>query len=331
MESRLLVYGDVGIDIHIRTTYQPKIGEDAKVEEILFQPGGSAANCAAITGRLGIPTTFIGFVGKDQFGESLKKDLKGHGVSTKYVFTVEGNSGITIAIREALGERTFYSYRGVNADGELPKISMNKFSDCTYLHISGYSFQNENSRKNVQYLMKMAKQSNTLISLDPSYWFSREYYHKNPEILSEIDIIFPNQEEVRLITGFDDPIRASKMLLDMGPKTVIIKLGPEGSYVASSNEAHHLPAIENVEVIDSTGAGDAFCGGFIFGKVIGLGNKESAIIGNIISSNIITHIGGHSGAPSCKNLTRMLREAKEKQLAEKLSAWFKNSLINRPN
>ena len=175
MKNGLLVYGDIGIDIHIRTTFQPKIGEDAKVENILFRPGGSAANCAAVAARLGIPTSFIGFIGKDHYGKTIKEDLKNLGVCTKNLFSVEGDTGVTIAVREPLGERTFYSYRGVNSKGELSKVSTATFNNCKYLHMSGYSFQNQNSLKNALYLLDLAKRSNTLLSLDPSYWYSRGY------------------------------------------------------------------------------------------------------------------------------------------------------------
>lgn len=317
MKNGLLVYGDIGIDIHIRTTFQPKVGEDAKVENILFRPGGSAANCAAVAARLGIPTSFIGFIGKDHFGKSVKEDLKHHGVRTANLFSVEGDTGVTIAVREPLGERTFYSYRGVNSKGELSKVPNAAFKRCKYLHMSGYSFQNENSLKNALYLMDLAKQSNTLLSLDPSYWYSREFHQDNPKLISEMDIVFPNQEEARLLTGYNDPAEASKKLLELGPRIVIIKLGAEGSYVASTSENYYLPATIDTEVIDSTGAGDAFCGGFLFGQIIGLTIEESAIMGNFTSSNIISLIGGHCGAPTLKSLINKLKLADQLELASK--------------
>jgi len=318
MKNGLLVYGDIGIDIHIRTSYQPKVGEDAKVESILFKPGGSAANCAAVSARLGIPTTFLGFIGKDHFGGLVKDDLKSHGVLTDYIYSIDGDTGVTIAVREPLGERTFYSYRGVNSLGELSEISNDTFRDKKYLHMSGYSFQNENSLKNAIYLIDIAKQTNTLLSLDPSYWYSREFHRANPELLSTMDIIFPNREEARLLTGYNDPFQASQRLLDMGPRIIIIKLGPEGSYVASSSENYYLPVIKNTRVIDSTGAGDAFCGGFLFGQTLGLTLEESAMVGNLVSSNIISHIGGHCGAPTFEDLLTLLRKLDHVQLAKKI-------------
>ncbi len=327
MKNGLLVYGDIGIDIHIRTSYQPKVGEDAKVENILFRPGGSAANCAAVAAQLGVKTSFIGFIGKDYYGKTIKRDLRNHGVCTKNLFSVEGDTGVTIAIREPLGERTFYSYRGVNSKGELSKIANSKFLNSKFLHMSGYSFQNQNSLNNALYLIEKAKQSKTLLSLDPSYWYSREFHQENPSLISEMDIVFPNREEARLLTGYSDPSKASNKLLEMGPRIVIIKLGAEGSYVASSNESHYLPAAKDTKVIDSTGAGDAFCGGFLFGQVIGLSIEESAIIGNFTSSNIISHIGGHSGAPTFVNLINKLKLTEHNELANKTEVLFNQLVI----
>jgi len=315
----LVVYGDIGIDIHIRTSYQPSPGQDAIVEKIIFEPGGSAANCAAAAAYLGIPTTFIGFIGNDYFGKVARSDMERYGVSTRYLTRISGDTALTIAVIDPNGERTFYSYRGVNASGELLEAEFDYFKSKKFFHISGYSFQDKISRNNVIKLARQAKKMGVLISFDPSYWYSKEYQKRNPDLLSEISIIFPSKEEAKLLSGSSDPVIASQILLELGSKIVIITLGEEGCYVSSKEESFYLPTISNPNVIDTTGAGDAFCGGFLAGLIIGLNVKEAAKVGNITASRIISCIGGHKGAPTIHELLEDLIRNHEDELAKKIS------------
>lgn len=314
----LVVYGDIGIDIHLRASHHPSPGQDAKVDRLFFEPGGSAANCAAVAAYLGIPTIFIGFVGDDTFGELAKSDLLKYGVSSTYLRQTPGQTGITIAIIDSDGERTFYSFRGVNANCRLNTIPDNLFNGKKFLHISGYSFQDDASRENALLLIKHAKKIGSLISLDPSFWYSEEYHKGNPHLLSDVDIIFPNKEEALLLTGSVDPCIASRKLREMGPEIVIITLGQEGCFISSKDESLHLPAIPTPNVIDTTGAGDAFCGGFLAGQIMGLNIKESAIMGNIASSKIIEQIGGHHGAPSLDEMCNALIDIHANDIAGKI-------------
>lgn len=318
MQNGLLVYGDISIDIHIRTTYQPKAGQDAKVENIVFTPGGSAANCATVAAQLGVPTVFLGFVGKDHFGKMLKTDLDRFGISTRTLRSIDGDTGITVAINEPMGERTFYSYRGVNSSGELSDVSNEVFKKSKYLHLTGYSFQDENSLHNALALISRAKQEELFVSLDPSYWYSREFHKGHASLLLELSAIFPNQEEARQLSGSEDPEEAARILLGMGPKIVIVKLGPGGCYIASEKESCYLPAMATSKVIDTTGAGDAFCAGFLSGQIMGLNIIEAAKTGNAVSSLVIGHIGGHVGAPTINSLVNSLSESNEIELAQKI-------------
>jgi sugar/nucleoside kinase (ribokinase family) len=253
--------------------------------------------------------------------------LMNYGVSAKYIRQTSGDSGITTAIIDHERERTFYSYRGVNASGELSKIPDNLFSEIKFLHMSGYSFQDDASQNNALELIKMAKKFGTLISLDPSFWYSQEYHKKNPSLLSNINIIFPNKEEAKILGGSDDPKLASKALLEMGPEIVVITLGSEGCFISSKKESFFLPALPIPNVVDTTGAGDAFCGGFLAGLIKGLNIKESAIIGNIASSKVIGNIGGHKGAPSLDDLRNILIRDREEGIAQKIMSSNPQQLI----
>lgn len=324
-QKGLVVYGDIGIDILVRTSSRPDPGQDAKVERITFKPGGSAANCAAVAASLEVPTAFIGFIGEDAFGDLAKSDLSKYGVSTEYLERISGDTGITTSVIEPDGERTLYSYRGVNASGILSDTDFGLFRNKKYFHLTGYSFQDQHSRDNVLKLIEEARKMGVSISLDPSYWYSKIYHKSNPEVLSYTRIIFPNKEEAKLLSGTGDLHTASSTLLEMGPELVVITLGEEGCAVSSKEETFYLAAIPNPDVIDTTGAGDAFCAGFLTGQMIGLSIKESAMIGNITASRIISQSGGHAGAPTMDELMEVLIRKREGELAQKLSGWQKKA------
>ncbi|MDX1436263.1 MAG: carbohydrate kinase family protein [Anaerolineales bacterium] len=305
----LVVYGDIGMDLHIRTSSRPESGQDAQVESVRFEPGGSAANCAAVAAGLGVPTEFIGFTGTDAFGETLRDDLAVHGVSVDRLQTIEGTTGVTTAIIEPGGERTFYSYRGVNAAGELAGLPDDLFENKRFLHLSGYSFQEAQSRENALYLMEKARIHGVQVSLDPSFWFSKTYKDEHQGQLAGVSIIFPSREEAQLISGSYDPEGAAQAIRGMGPETVIVTLGAQGCYVASDEYSGYLPAAPVTEVVDTTGAGDAFCGGYLAGCVTGLNTLDAARAGNWAASNIIRQAGGRRGAPSLDGLREYLQKS----------------------
>ena len=291
----LLVYGDIAMDITLESLNQstPQPGQDAEVADMHFNPGGSAANCAAMAARLGTPTTFLGFVGTDDFGLKLIADLKNFGVNMNHVQQNPGKSGVTVAIVNPGGERTFYSYRGVNKTGKLEAPDKDLFENIKILHVSGYSFQDENSSGNAIRLIEAAHERGILISLDPSYWYAKKKPLENKEMLRKIDILLPNLEEARLMTGLYDPRQACSALQAMGTKMVVVKLGKDGCCVSENNRITQIPAFPVEKVVDTTGAGDAFCGGFLSGILSGLSAVEAARKGNSTAAKVVGVIGGH--------------------------------------
>lgn len=291
----LLVYGDIAMDITLESITQsnPLPGQDAAVADMHFNPGGSAANCAATAAGLGTPTTFLGFVGTDPFGGQLIEDLKKCGVNVSHVQQISGKSGVTVALVNPGGERTFHSYRGVNKTGKLEAPDKDLFENIAILHVSGYSFQDEHSRNNAVSLIEEARKLGITVSLDPSYWYARKYHQENPELLTKIDILLPNLEEARLMTGVDDAEQACGALHILGPKTVVVKLGKDGCLVSENRLITRVPALQVDNVVDTTGAGDAFCGGFLSGVLKGLSAVEAAQMGNAAAAKVVGVIGGH--------------------------------------
>ncbi len=320
-QKRLLIYGDVEMDILLKTESAEAGAHDVKVDDVSFSPGGSAANCAAIAGSLGQPVTFLGSLGKDTWTEPLFKDLRKFHVNTRFLKRSTGKTGTCVAVVDEAGQRKFHSYRGVNESDppELPPQSIWKNHHC--LHLSGYCFQQPNSRQTAWGLLREANRSGLAVSLDPSYLFSKQTGSEMDELLAQLDFIFPNQDEAALLSGERDAVKAARVLQGRGVKTVLVTLGSEGCLL-STQGIEQFVKIDPVEkVIDTTGAGDAFCGGFLTGWLKGLELHQACKLGCTTAAHIVTCMGAHEQAPTLSDLKTILQRNHELELVNLLEKW----------
>ncbi|MBX3063502.1 MAG: carbohydrate kinase family protein [Anaerolineae bacterium] len=292
----LFIYGDVNRDLCLTVREVPAAGADAEVTEMAFTAGGSAANTACIAARLGTDTQLIGLLGDDEQADSLLYDLVVHDVRTHYLRRVSGYSGMVTAIIDTTGERTFLSYRGVNARLPYGDLPANLLTEGDHLHISGYSFQTEHSSNTAIELMAQARQAGASVSLDTSYLFARDYAAN--ALISRVDYLIPNEEEARLLTGQERLEEAAEALVLRGVPTVLIKAGARGCYLRTVEHKTWLPAYPVTRIVDTIGAGDAFCGGFIAATLRHHDPVVAARIGMAAASLVIQQVGGHTGAPT---------------------------------
>ena len=314
----LVVFGDIALDVFMHVPSIPNKGEDIQVKSMSSAPGGSAANCASVAANLGVSTCFVGNIGNDATGMLLRQDLEKSGVNTSTLETFEGTSGTVTSILTPDGERTFYSYRGVNSLANTKLSASSVLKKSTIIHLTGYSFQDSGSSQVALQLIKMAQSSGMRVSLDPSFTFVQGYAAMGEKILPKMSYFFPNRVEAELLTDMQDPEKAAKAILEMGVQNVLIKLNAEGCLVANSRGMDYVPAFPVGEVADTTGAGDAFSGGFLAGQIWGLSLHESALIGNLSAANVVQMVGGHANAIHLQTLCEKLTEVKYPEVAQKV-------------
>ncbi len=315
LPPKLIVCGDIGMDIFVQVDAMPHTGQDAIAHAIALLPAGSAANCAAVAARLGTVVEFVGLTGRDQLAETLIADLRQYEVGVRHLRQVAGGAAVIIAVVDAHGERTMLSHRGVStqtAYGELAPDLMEP-GDC--LHLSGYSFQDPLSKASALAWIAQAREKGAQITLDPSFHFAHECRSSHADALPAIDFIFPNREEATLMSGADDPIAAAAIIRRFGPKTVVIKLGSQGCLIASHQTTLHVPAYPTAAVVDTTGAGDAFCGGFLAARLWGLELEQAAKVGHAAAAQVIGQPGGHTGAPTLATIIAQLARYGDAALA----------------
>jgi fructokinase len=230
-------------------------------------PGGAPANVLAMNARLGGKTAFIGKVGRDAFGEFLKRTMDKAGVDTRGL-CMSGEYKTTLAFVQLneKGDRSFSFYRKPGADVMLTtgEVDNSLLMSCKIFHFGSVSLTDEPCRTATLQAVRIAKESGALISYDPNYrpalWESPE---KAKEILTEAvslaDLLKVSDEEMTLITGEKDLETGTKKLAAMGPPVVLVTMGENGSYFYTPAGCGLLPAYP-VKAVDTTGAGDAFLG-----------------------------------------------------------------------
>jgi sugar/nucleoside kinase (ribokinase family) len=247
----ILCLGDLVLDVIVRLEQPLATGADA-TSKIVLRPGGQAANVAAWVAVLGGASRFVGKRGADDAGALAASRLRELGVELVGPVESSGN-GVIVSLVDPAGERTMCPDRGVAAELRPEEIDAAWFEDCEHLHVSGYALVRDPVRLAATRAIELARAHGAGVSIDLSSWsairdFGAERFRGQLQELAP-DVAFANEEEDRMVGG---PVPGC---------TWIVKRGAAG---ASFDGVERAPArIE--EVVDSTGAGDAFAAGWLVG------------------------------------------------------------------
>lgn len=270
-------------------------GEEERVHSVVEAPGGSAANTVAGLSRLGARTGFIGTVGKDKEGDFILKDMKKEKVDTTGIKIQWGQTGTVIGFVDRRGARTLYAYPGVNDDLHINKKQAKLAASAKYVHLS--SFVDEGPLLATKKLLKELK--GTKVSFAPGMLYAKKFSKIKP-IIKRSSVLFLNKEETELMTGLAHQ-KGAKELFEMGAETVAVTLGKKGCFVLDESGAKAVKGYRS-KAIDTTGAGDAFAAGFLYGALRGTDTKLCAKVGNWTASKCIAKPGARDGLPLKKNL-----------------------------
>ena len=311
----LLVYGDVSIDIGLRIDDFPTPGGDVPASRPRVTPGGSAANCAVSAARLGVGVNLVARMGDDLFSDLLTGALERHGVGTSAVEKAEGPSPLVVALIDPQGQRSFISSRGPASGRTSPETYLSGLREASMVHLSGYSFQDPGSRSVALHLLEEARGRGIAVSLDPSSLFA-ENYQPESGWLEGIDFLFPNLHEATAITGRSSPEGAALALRSLGAKAVVVTMGADGCLVLDDSGAVHISAITEFPVVDTTGAGDGFAGGFLAVILAGGTPAQAACLATLVAARTISERGGHTGSPFLDELGDLVRSLGDQDLQE---------------
>jgi ribokinase len=298
MSLDVICFGALNVDKLHRVDGIAGEGEERSIFEFSEFPGGSAANTAVGLARLGLRTGYIGKVSDDREGQLLINNFRKEGVNLDGVIVSKKFlSGVVIGFVDRKGERALYVNPGVNDSLEFGEIDLNYAKSAKFLHMT--SFIGEKPFGAQKRLLSVL--SDVKVSFDPGEIYSRKGLNSLSPILKRGFVVFLNKKEIKTLTG-EDPEQGSKTLLREGAKIVVVKLGKKGCYVTDGRETHLIEPYD-VKVIDTTGAGDAFSSGFLYGLIRGRGLFESGKLGNFVASRCISKMGARDGLPRISDLT----------------------------
>lgn len=311
MEERILVIGDLNVDLMVNgLTALPSLGREILASGLRLALGGSSAICAAGLARLGAKVDFLGKVGGDDYGEFVIDQLRLLGVGTAHVIHDSAvRTGVTISLTYP-EERALITYLGCISHLRLEEINISIMRRYRHLHVGSYFLQ-EGLQAGLPELFHQAHLQGPTISLDTGYdpdgvWGDDDLL----TLLDSVDIFLPNEDEARSIARVDNTEKALRKLAKRA-RLVVVKCGACGAISLRDGQIVHSPAFQ-VDVVDTTGAGDSFNAGFIYAHVIqGLPLEEALRFANGCGALSTTGLGGTTAQPTLEQVLAFLEEQTE--------------------
>jgi ribokinase len=255
----LVVLGDVMVDVVARVAGPLARGSDTPAR-VSVTGGGSAANVAAWAAALGEPVTLVCRVGDDERGRTSIDALGSVGVQVLAEVDPDRPTGTCIVLVEPGGERTMLPDAGAN-DAPLPRVPLGD-----HLHLTGYSLLRDGPRESALAAIERARGAGMTVSVDPSSWALIR-----PGAIPEVDLLLPNEREAEVLGDRDG---------------TVVKLGARGARWGDV----HVPA-EPVDVVDTTGAGDAFAAGLLTARLRGADRRAALQAGCAAAARAVARVG----------------------------------------
>jgi sugar/nucleoside kinase (ribokinase family) len=277
----------------------PDPGRLVLVDEMSLHTGGCAINAATALSRLGLPVEVIGKIGSDSFGDFVLNALAERNIGVRGIMRDrEVGTSATMVMVAPDGERRFVHYIGANARLTLDDIDLAMVEAGAILHIAGSLVMPGIDGQPTAELLRHARTAGVTTFLDTVWDDKGRWMDILAPCLPHIDYFVPSLPEGQALTGLDDPAEVAGALLESGVKTVGLKMGADGCLVMSGNgQMIRLPAFQ-VDVVDATGAGDAFAAGFIAGVWQGWDLEKTARFASAVGALCVTGLGASGGVRS---------------------------------
>ncbi|HOV21379.1 MAG TPA: carbohydrate kinase family protein [bacterium] len=303
MGKKVLCIGIIVGDFLVKPVRKmPEKGKLNLVDRAELHIGGCAANTGIDLKKLGCNVAIIGKVGNDNLGKFLINKLKEEGIDTDGIkITDEINTSGTSVLVYPDGERSFLHSIGANSKLRIEDIDFDNMKNFHILHIAGTFVMPEFDGRPTEETLKKAKEMGLITVLDTVWNAEVEHLSLIEGTLKYIDYFLPSYEEAKVIAGKENVEEIGDFLLSKGVRNVGIKMGEKGSYIVNSKERHYFPAL-NVDVVDTTGAGDGYVAGFITGIVNNYNFEKCGLLANVVGAKITTSVGATSGIISWDDL-----------------------------
>ncbi len=292
--SKITVIGSTNIDLIMKMKNLPVKGETLTGGEFMQTFGGKGANQAVGAARAGGDVSFISCVGNDHYGMQCIENFRKDGIDTKYIFTEKDiATGTALIMIGADGDNMITVAPGANFRMSPKHIDqVSEFLSNTEFVLLQYEIPRDTIYYIIEKCAGLGKK--VMFNLAPAGEFDKTHVGMlHTLILNEVEAEFLSKRQVKT---YEDIKKAASILLEMGPKNVIITLGAEGSFVASGKYYEKIPAYK-VDALDTTAAGDEYCGSLAVAMVEGLPLHKAVGFASAASAISVTRMGAQPSAP----------------------------------
>lgn len=293
--ARVLLLGGIILDRYFEIEHYPAAGGDALIRNAYERVGGCCINVAVTLQNLGATPLIVSQVGDDDAGKSIERYLDAQGLPKDYIRKVpRSGSGYCLNILESSGERTFFTYRGCEDEFLLEWFPIMAMEEFAFVYITGYYLLQSQTAAQVIELAAKLRQEGCQVLFDPGALVSEVDRDHLKELLRCVDWLAPNTNELALIAAMlDARDDAPAWLFEQGVRGLAIKRGRHGVEVFTPAFTFAVKSLP-VRCVDSTGAGDSFAGGLIYGLAYGYSLYEAVALGNACGALACTFIGPHA-------------------------------------
>lgn len=285
-----------------------EIVEYLNKKEIRYSCGGSCPNTMVTLKSLGIETTLAGGIGFDDLGKMYKSRLKELGVNDELVEN-NATTGTSIILVTEDRERTMCTFLGANRNFNKDDVNLESAKKADIFYFTGYMWDTDSQQGAIRKVLDIKKKSNFIVAFDIADPFAVGRYRQTFfDIIKEyVDIVFANSEEARYLIDNYDAYECSKSIGKLC-KTAVVKNGKKGSYISHDGKIYEIPVYGTNRPIDTTGAGDTYAAGFLYGVQKGYSVEDSGKIASILAGEIINQIGAQFSVEKSNELMKYLDE-----------------------
>lgn len=296
----ILVVGSLNADLVVRAPRFPQPGETISGDDLNIIPGGKGANQAVAAARLGANVSMLGRVGKDNFSDFLLENLKQNKVDSTLIQRDNSSTGTAIIIVDSNGQNSIVLSSGANSNVSVADVDNIPFTNYQLLLL-----QLEIPLPTVLRAAQRAKENNARVVLNPAP--AKEL---PDELIALADFIIPNETELSLLTkqkvsDIASAQSAARNLLGRGAKNVVVTLGSKGALVVNTETSKHVETYQ-VEVVDTTAAGDAFIGGFATSLLENKSLEDAVRFGCACGALAVTKFGAQPSLPTKEEVEKLI-------------------------
>lgn len=265
--------------------------------------GGSACNTIVGVARLEGKARFVGQCGNDHYGQQYENDLVAQNVEPALLRS-DHPTGRVLSVITPDAQRTMFTYLGASAKTRPEDISADSFANAAVVHIEGYLLFNPDL---IQTALEAAKSAGALVSMDlASFTVVEQSRGLLDKLVADyVDILIANEDEARAFTGHSDEALALKALSEKA-KIAVLKIGPRGSYVTCAGETIPVKPLGDGRALDTTGAGDLWAAGFLYGLVQGYDFEKCGQLGSACGWEVCRVTGARIPDEGWKRIKKLL-------------------------